>query len=490
MMRLNISFIDQLERIKPLPTPERGYAFERFIEDVFKKEHFSVTHNSPVAKPRQVDLFATRHNESYLIEAKWKKRPSDVGDIDSLFTRLEEGVSSVVGLLVSFCGFTQTAIERVKDKRSSHPIILLNGQELEKIIRNDSNLAQVLQQKKSMLRDHNEVFFLETTDPYPSKSQSNKKGELPTSSEIIVSPNGIEPKNLISSDGGFDGFIFVREIPDIDWVPSSGYGVCLDFDIPGFQEQDLINLLHQLNNLGWTSKNSQWSIQQITKSWHGSGTKGLVDALKDWENRYRDLKTHHTEEICYFDVCEGGLYSLIAQIAAYKPRMLYRMSLSFQLSGIPINSDALRHLSEKLQISEPLYFRPRDQRFVEYHHSIPKNTTLDVVDLIIEEDELEPMVEYKKWVTGIVVKNPYYRQSQSKVQIPDGWPQLVSNSELLICKLRSWHPLNNRKSTYRLCNFEIAWTSNMMLFSPVADWDDEKPQSRPIPNNHALPENS
>jgi len=51
---------------------------------------------------------------------------------------------------------------------------------------------------------------------------------------------------------------------------------------------------------------------------------------------------------------------------------------------------------------------------------------------------------------------------------------MVADSEYLVCDLRSWHPLSNPKSVYRLWNFESAWTSDALVVRPVADWDDKR----------------
>ncbi len=55
---------------------------------------------------------------------------------------------------------------------------------------------------------------------------------------------------------------------------------------------------------------------------------------------------------------------------------------------------------------------------------------------------------------------------------------MATESELIICSLRSWHPLSKLKKTYRLWSWESAWTSDALVMQPVADWDDDRPRSR------------
>ena len=51
----------------------RGYDFQPFVGRIFQAKHFRVEKKPRAAKPRQVDLFATRGDEVYLIETKWRK---------------------------------------------------------------------------------------------------------------------------------------------------------------------------------------------------------------------------------------------------------------------------------------------------------------------------------------------------------------------------------------------------------------------------------
>jgi hypothetical protein len=108
------------------------------------------------------------------------------------------------------------------------------------------------------------------------------------------------------------------------------------------------------------------------------------------------------------------------------------------------------------------------------------------VAFIVEENEWEenPEDEGKEhpkdleWVSGIVVKNPFYPSGRTENGSGSDWlPNMQSESEYLICNLRSWHPLSNPRSTYRQWNSESAWTSDALVVRPLVDWDEEdRPQ--------------
>lgn len=188
-------------------------------------------------------------------------------------------------------------------------------------------------------------------------------------------------------------------------------------------------------------------------------------ALRDWKQRTRTLRhPHHTEEIAYYDTFAGGYFSLTAGIAAHKSRIVYRCHLSFQLVGVPLDSNPILHLHEVLDVSEPSYFRPRSEQSVTRHWRVEADAvTLDHVGYFVTPKTLD---ESRDWVTGIVARNPYLRAEPK----PDGWPEWVAKSELLVCDLRSHHPLDDPRVSYHLFNWETARTSDAFAVRVVADW--------------------
>ena len=119
---------------------ERGYAFEHYVAHVLRRDHFAVVNRPGAANRRQVDLFATRGSDHYLLEVKWHKglevkwHKGKVGtpEVDELLRRLERGVPNIVGVLVSANGFSRPAIERV-EQDATRPIVLVTGDELSQI---------------------------------------------------------------------------------------------------------------------------------------------------------------------------------------------------------------------------------------------------------------------------------------------------------------------------------------------------------------------
>jgi hypothetical protein len=428
---------------------------------------------------------ATMGEQEYLIEAKWWAKPIGTPEIQSLEDRLKQTSTSVVGVLVSYSGFTAPAIDRV-ERKAKRPILLVTGEEIERAIDWDGDFMRMLRQKREALRVHSKVVFVSARSQRP---RHRKKRSLPSALETFVLGNGT-PLHVLASGGGYGQFAFVRELPDIDWVPGSGLGVTLDVGTTATDESELLAVLYELSNLGWLTRKSRWSIQQSTTNWHGAGAKTFADALVDWRSRYRDLEdVHHTEEFCYVDACDDiGFYSLTGQVAAHTPRIAWRSSLSFQLSGIPVNLEPLRHLCGVLDPSSNLYFRPRKEESVSRHCLTPdESRILDVVGYVGEEDEFQADPNDREWAVGVVAENPYWSKfTKKRAETPNWWPDIASDSELIVCSLRSWHPMGQVKKVYRLWSCESAWTSDALAFSPVADWDrDDDDGDVVIESRHA-----
>lgn len=93
----------------------------------------------------------------------------------------------------------------------------------------------------------------------------------------------------------------------MDWAFGSGSGVSLEVPVRPYDEDGIVQLLHELNSMGWTSAGPRWNIQQSGANWHGVGAWEFVEALRAWKKREQSLDdAHHSEQVSYFDTCQGG----------------------------------------------------------------------------------------------------------------------------------------------------------------------------------------
>ncbi|TCC52133.1 hypothetical protein E0H73_40055 [Kribbella pittospori] len=469
-MTNELSLRDELRRLQRLDKPQRaGYEFEDLVAGLFRREHFSVERHARAAAPRQTDLFVKRSNDVYLVETKYRRTRATIDDVDSLFTRLDATPSDVIGILCSHAGFSKSVVKRVEE-RSSRPVLLISGNELDAVADGIESFPGMLRRKRASLLTHREV-ELDRVHHIPAKRRP-PVNPLPASDEQFVLLDG-RRTDVLASGGDFGPLIFTLDLIDIDWVPAGGVGVSADIDLDVENEHELIAVIHELTHLGWTTPKARWTIQQGTVNWHGSGTRSFADQLVSWRERYRPVKSlHHTEEFSYLDVCDGGLYTLTGSISASERRRVGHTNISFQLTGIPLDTSPLKHLCDTFDVRSPVYFRPKDERAIATVHSDgpPRKIVKPLAFVIKPADPNDPTEE--DWVAGIVIKHPGYLRSPARRNTwLDG---NVSGSEYLICHLRSWHPWGHPVKAYRLWHAQSTWTSDAQIVRPVADWDDKR----------------
>ncbi|MCX4578904.1 restriction endonuclease [Streptomyces sp. NBC_01571] len=462
---------------------QRGRKFEQLLERLFQQAHFRVDRDAGISAPRQTDLVARYGNVWYLIEAKWQNAPADVDVFDAVFRRLERAASSrVVGVIVSVSGFTDTVINEAAQCRGQELVLLLGEEELAELLAAPASVAELLQRKREQLVTHGRVHL--AAGAKPRRRRRRPSSDLPAS-DLRLLGTDLAPLSYAAGDGGFTDLVFVQELPDVDWVPAGGSGVCLDLPIGAFDENGLADLLHALTSLGWTTSQPQWSIQQATRNWHGVGAREFLDTLRAWEQRYDGLDeddVHHTEKVTYVDTFPdgGGFYTLAADVSSHPSRRVQFCHVSFQLTGIPLDTQALRHLFEQFDAVGTGYFRPMTAKAVTRGWLL-EPLPLEVVGYLVSHDpfpvealDLDDAEEAdlprppEEWVIGIVAKNPF--RDTDDAAPPDGWPGELQTGGIIVCSLRSHHPLSDTPDGYRLYGWEQARTTDALVLRPVADW--------------------
>ncbi|MEV7383594.1 restriction endonuclease [Streptomyces lydicus] len=474
------SLVSEFKRLESEPSPhQRGLQLEKLLERLFQKAHFLVQRNAGAAGPRQTDLVAGYDNTWYIIEAKWEQHPVGTNVVDDVRIRVEGAGQGSIGVIIGVAGFNDAAVERVIQYRDRQAVLLIGEEELLQTLQSPELLANLLKKKRDQLVAHGRVHLGSDTT---RKTRRRSTDDLPESSFSLL--NGDQaPLPYLAAKDGFAELVFVHELPDVDWVVAGGSGVTLDLPVRRLNERGLIDLIHTLNSMGWTSSEPTWSIRQATTAWHGSGAREFVQALSSRKQRYDGLEEpHHTEQVTYFDTCPGGgFYTLTADVSSDPSRVVLRCNVSFQLVGVPVDMAPLRQLFERYDAMATGFFRPLAGPAVQRGH-LENHQILDAVAYVVSADPFpagsseaeagsattSQVVEPEKWVTGIVARNPYHRPERGTT--PEGWPRAVDSSEFIICALRNHHPLTKKPKGYFLISWELARTSDAQAFRPVADW--------------------
>ncbi|HEV2757570.1 MAG TPA: restriction endonuclease [Actinomycetota bacterium] len=474
-MRYLSPLAGEFNRVKDISRhSERGAEFERFVGRLFQAARFQVEMNPAAARPRQTDLAARYGNDVYLVEVKAGGRKSTIDAVDAVRTRLEEVEGSVTGILVSLAGFSRNAISRVEEKRA-RPVLLLSGDEIDHLCDRPEDLRGLLVAKQRRLSIQGKV-LLDEPDGGRGIVLPAIPHALRSDAEFLLGDGS--RKASVDCDGGFGGFVFAEELLDVDWVPGGGSGVSIDLPLSVRDADELARLVDALAASGWGGKSAWWSINQRSINWHGIGAQSFVDALRGAEERYTAPGPFHgTEDVCLYDVFDGGHYTLTANVRASAPRRVFRGGMSMQMIGVPLDTGPLEQLRDMFAVGRPVYFRALTERAVTTVHLWPDQVEVHPSGLIVRTYDFETEEE-KEWVAGIVVPNPFFRSGRG-VPLPDDQLIALRQSELLLCPLRSHHYDDDRERRYFLWAIHWTWTSDALVVSVVADWDDPRDGADP-----------
>jgi hypothetical protein len=123
--------------LQQLEPHQRGFAFERFLKDLF--DHF---HLDPRASFRivgeQIDGSFDFEKETYLLEAKWQDKLTDEADLLVLHGKTIGKAQWARGLFVSYSGFSPDGLEAFGRGKPTN-IVGMTGQDLHFIL--DGRLA-------------------------------------------------------------------------------------------------------------------------------------------------------------------------------------------------------------------------------------------------------------------------------------------------------------------------------------------------------------
>lgn len=449
----------------------RGYKLESLLERAFRQAHFQAEHNPAMADPRQTDFAVIAHSHRYLVEVKWENHPAGSGEVDAVHSRLRRGDGTVVGVLFTMLGINDKARDEIARRREWGLVLVFDEADILVALEDPHELERLLRLKHDELAVHGRVHLGEQYREArrSSRSQATRKApELPASQYRLLDLNGDEVP-WFQGAGGFGSTVFCLILPDVDWVPAAGSGVCLDMPVAGWDQPELLRLFDELNALGWMAGQGQWSIQQHGRNWHGTGARSFVQAMKGWRARTAELEDpHHSEEFVYFEACDGGFYTVSGTISAERTRRMVRCNVSFQLVGVPMDPGSLQLLYRRFDVPSRGYFRPLVERSV-IRQRLGDRVPLHVIGHIVETADQRWGKE--DWVVGVLATNPYFERD---LQAPDDWPSDLEGSGVIVCDLRSHHPLSKRKERYELWSYERARTSDARALHVVAEWWEPK----------------
>lgn len=129
-----------LSGLSPHP---RGYAFEKFLKELFDANGMAGRASFRVIG-EQIDGSFELMGETYLLEAKWINKPVDAADLRSFNAKVEDKASWSRGLFVSYSGFSEDGLVAFGKGKS---VVCMDGLDLSEMLQNCLPLKDVLSKK-------------------------------------------------------------------------------------------------------------------------------------------------------------------------------------------------------------------------------------------------------------------------------------------------------------------------------------------------------
>lgn len=141
---------------------ERGYAFERFLKNLFDvsgmeaREAFRLT-------GEQIDGSVISGSDTYLVEAKWQNALTGAADLHVLEGKLQQKAAWARGLFISYSGFTEDGLAAFgKGKK----VICLDGLDLHDALARELPIKLVIDRKARRAVETGQA-FVRVRDLFP-----------------------------------------------------------------------------------------------------------------------------------------------------------------------------------------------------------------------------------------------------------------------------------------------------------------------------------
>lgn len=137
----------------------RGYLLQTLLSDVFK--HFNVTIEKSFTRNKngeQIDGAFNFEDWYYIVECRWRKKVSDIREVDGLLGQVNRSGKQTMGVFFSINGWSQNVPTLLK-QNTSKSIILVHGDDFHALLSQKISLDKLLKGKISELNLKSEPFI-------------------------------------------------------------------------------------------------------------------------------------------------------------------------------------------------------------------------------------------------------------------------------------------------------------------------------------------
>jgi len=135
----------ELVRVSALDPVPRGYAFEKFLKELFDVYGMSARASFRLTG-EQIDGSFVLHSETYLLEAKWESPRTGAAPLHAFAGKVGGKAAWSRGLFISQAGFTPEGLEAYGRGRPT-PIICMDGLDLYETLSRSLRLDDVIARK-------------------------------------------------------------------------------------------------------------------------------------------------------------------------------------------------------------------------------------------------------------------------------------------------------------------------------------------------------
>ncbi|MFZ2067881.1 MAG: restriction endonuclease, partial [Xanthobacteraceae bacterium] len=145
---------DALIALSPLDPQPRGYAFEKFLTNLFNSFGLNARGSFRLVG-EQIDGSFVLNGQTYLVEAKWQNQPSAVKDLHGFHGKIGEKAAWTRGLFISYNGFSEDGLSAFGRSKN---IICMDGFDLSETLRRQLPLDAVIERKVRHAAETGQVF--------------------------------------------------------------------------------------------------------------------------------------------------------------------------------------------------------------------------------------------------------------------------------------------------------------------------------------------
>jgi hypothetical protein len=419
-------------------------------------EGYKISLNSTSAKPRQIDFAITGDLGHFVAEAKWKKNVIDVGDIDSLRSRVRRSVPGTWGIFFSMSDYSKTAInDLARDK--ALPIVLFNAAEINLLFNGKLSFTDVLQKKQSDLRN-GRLSFLK-----PEAGRHHRS--FGPATEYLHNEKG--PVEWWECNANEFDLVYGRYLPEYPSYRVPPQTVTTNVEVSSLD--DLERVFQAASQALKLSGDGAFTVYQENRNWHGIGIRNFLRCIENWKERYALQgwdSYHHSEELAYFEQSNVGLFALSARQRVGQSSFLHSAQIEFLLPGIPIDADPYKTLMKIVGANTPFFYS--NEQWKTHRIYLKRSVRLQVHGTVLKSAIAGAVPS----ISGVVAINPFFGKNMQMLlherYIPEAdW---AAESEILVCRLEDWIPFGTEVDEYKLLDFTFTRVNDVKLVIPSCTW--------------------